>query len=148
MATVTVACNLPHGLVLRTFAPSKINVPMLGGGLREMEEHHEAGRITINGNAIPALRDPMKEYPALTPNGYALTHGVDAELWASWLNANKNSPVVVNKCIFAVEKDAVGEARRAGEAKSGLEPLTPDRDPRMPRGNANVRGVTAGSRAA
>lgn len=146
--TVTVACNMPHGIVLRAFRPVVVSQAVLGGGTRDVTEHYETGqRFRISGNAIPAAREPGKVYPEIA-NGYALTPGVPAELWEEWLKANKETPLVVNRCVFAVERDPVGEAKRQGEQKSGLEPIDPAGDKRMPRGGQNVSKVTQGERAA
>lgn len=144
--TVTVACNLPHGITLRAFRPVKIQQPVMGGGLREVTEYQDTGsRFQVRGNAVPAMPEKAFRFPEIA-NGYALTAGVPAELWEEWLKANKDSPMVANGCIFAVERDAAGQAKREGERTSGLEPINPDGDIRMPRRGRNVSAVTAGER--
>lgn len=145
--TVTVACNLPHGVVLRAFEAVKVNEPVLGGsGSREVTEYRERGeRFIVHGTARPAALVPGQHYAEIA-NGYALTHGVPAELWEAWLKANKDSPMVANSCIFAVERDAAGEAKRKGDKSSGLEPINPAGDKRMSRGSRNVTGITQGER--
>lgn len=146
--TVTVACNLPNGITLRAFKPVKINQPILGGGMREVTEYQDTGvRFQVRGNATPAMPDKNFRIPDIA-SGYALTHGVPAELWEEWLKANKDSAYVVNGCIFAVERDAVGQAKREGERLSGLEPINPDGDKRMPRARGGVGAITAGERDA
>lgn len=147
--TVTVACNIPNGYVLRLHAPGKRQEPVLGGGMREVDEYREIGRAILKGPAVPQRHDPNFVQPILDRNGYALTSGVDAELWEGWLAHNKNSDCVVNGCIYAVsdpDKAQKGDPAHR-DKKSGLEPIAADGDPRMPRSRP---GVTAspGTRAA
>lgn len=137
-AAVTVACKLPHGIWLHRDEPRVETTAVLGGGIREIKVHRRTGeRFRINGNAIPALRDPERDYPAIVGghNGYALTHGVPADLWAAWLHANRDSDMVRNGLVFACDKagEARDRAREQAEVRSGLEPLAKDGDPRMPR---------------
>ena len=144
--TLTVACNLPHGITLRAFVAVTTSEAVIGGGVRDVTEYRETGeRFVVHGNAQPATREPSRHYPEIA-NGYALTHGVPADLWEHWLKANKDSAYVVNKCVFAVERDPVGEAKRSGEKLSGQEPINPDGDKRLSRGARNVTGITQGER--
>lgn len=131
---VVVACKLPHGLILRNFEMVDVPVPVLGGGLRTVQEaRQKGGRVEIHGNAIPVQRDPERDYPQIV-GGYALTYGVDADFWEAWLKANETSAIVKNRLVFAFEKvaDTRAAAKENAGLKSGLEPLLKDGDPRMP----------------
>ena len=142
---VTVACKLPHGIWLRTFQPHEEDAVKRDGSTERVTIYREAARFRIRGNAIPVTRDPEKDYPQVLggPNGYALTHSVPAELWASWLEANKDSSIVTNKLIFAAERsDTVrAEAKECASIKTGLERLSRDGDERMPRRIATSRAA-------
>ncbi|MDQ0507404.1 hypothetical protein [Xanthobacter agilis] len=128
-STVTVACKLPHGLVLRTFIMNKRYEAILGGGTREVEEAAQVGHmVTIKGYAAPHGHAPN----APVSGGYALTSGVDADFWDEWLRQNAEHPAVKAGLIFATERvdTAKKQAEEQAEIKSGLEPLNPDGDAR------------------
>jgi len=57
--------------------------------------------------------------------GVGLTHGVDADFFAAWMDANKDSDVVKGGHIFAHAKtnEVVAEAKDKISLKTGLEPL-------------------------
>lgn len=137
--TVTVACKLPHGLWLRRFKSAEEPEAQRDGTIKMRTIYREEGeRFRINGNAMPAIRDPEKDYPTIVGgyNGYALTSGVPADLWCAWLEANKDTAMVRKGLVFACEKsaDASQEAKRNLGVRTGLEPLAKDGDARMPRG--------------
>jgi hypothetical protein len=98
--TVTVACKLANGLCL---------------DLKGRE------RVIINGSAVPF---GMPSHP----DGYALTHGVDADFFVEWLSLYKDMDAVKKRFIFAYPKaaDASAAAREMRDEKCGLEPLDPD----------------------
>jgi hypothetical protein len=100
--TVTVACRYPPGLHL------------------ELKGHP---RITVRGPSV-AWGDPPHAI-----GGFAMTHGVDADFMAAWLTANKELDMVKKNLIFTCPKpaDAAAAATDLREAKSGLEPLDPDK---------------------
>lgn len=138
MATVTVKCNLPNGVILRAFKPLTVSQPVLGGGMRDVTEYQpEGGSVVIKGTAVPRVHDDNFVYPVLDRNRFAITTGVDKELWDNWLAANKNSAMVVNGCIYAVdEKDAEKADRAHKGLTSNMQPLARDGDPRMPKRKA------------
>jgi hypothetical protein len=128
--TVTIACKLPNGLILRVFKLEKSQeaTPL---GQHDIDIARDTGkRITIAGNAAPHGKSPL----APISGGYALTHNVDADTWEQWLAANINSDLVRNKMIFAHAKQNELDAEaRANETRlSGLERLDTQGDKRMP----------------
>jgi hypothetical protein len=146
MPTVTVACKLPNGIILHLDELVEHDVPVLGGGYRTEKRAQRVGQtVKINGNRAPygkLPKGPIVGTEEQTPElGYALTHGVDAEFWAKWVEQNKKSDIFINKLIFAYEKqDAVeGKAKSYAKQRSGLEPVVPDGDPRIPKGSLSVQ---------
>jgi len=131
-ATVTVACKLPSGLIIRGMRADVRLVPVLGGGHREEKFWKEDGRrVEILGNARPQ----GGSFKTRVVGGYALTHGVPRDLWDQWLEANEDQPMVKNGLIMACGsvEDAAEFGRENRGIKSGLERLDPNGDPRRPR---------------
>lgn len=140
--TVTVACKMPHGLILRGFRKTTVQVPVLGGGFRDAMEYEPDGRrVTIFGNAAPQNGAPRTRVVC----GFALTDGVDKDMWDEWLKANQDLPAVKNGLVFAYSAlaEAADAAKERGEnLKSGFERIDPTGDPRTPRRqNAHVGGI-------
>lgn len=131
-AKVTVACNLPHGIYLRAFEMVEEVEQVMGGGTRIMKVGRPVGEpIRINGVAHEIDKAPR----AHMFFGYALTYGVDKDMWDNWFEANRNSHMVKNKCIFAYEnkQDTKDACRDYEGTRSGMEPFLPDGDLRGPR---------------
>ena len=123
--TVTVACRLPHGLVLQRQVMAKRAEPVMGGGYREFEQATRVGeRVVIAGFARPVNPEGDTEFAPLV-GGYGLTPGVDKEFFEGWLVENAELDAVKRGFIFAHEKhDTVAGKARAGDAGlSGLEAI-------------------------
>jgi hypothetical protein len=124
--TVTVACKLPNGLILRLFEMQRTEELVMGGGVREVDKafltDHEP--VVLKGCAAPFGS------PIVTIGGYALTQNVDAQYFAEWLRQNSDSDIVRNRLVFAqATRDHVeGMAAEQEEVKSGLHPLTKSED--------------------
>ncbi len=134
--TVTVACRIPMGIILREFrvADEREQTP---NGVREIKVGRATGKsVVINGVATEPRKQRFDRFgvPVTMTRGYALTPNVDADLWENWLSYHKDHPMVVNRMIFATAKPADADAiARENEARaSGLEPMLPDNDPRAP----------------
>ena len=147
-AKVTVASKLPMSFEMQC-CTKRVQKFKNQGMVWEEELFSKDGPIVIiAGTGFPV--NPPENFTRDRPEtvaGAALTHGVDKAFWDRWLDENKTSPMVVNGLIFAHEKvDFVkGKARENKALKSGLDPLVPDNDPRMPkklvaaeRGRANA----------
>lgn len=142
-SVVTVACKLPHGFDLRVFAMEDYQEPVMGGGWKTVKRAVEFGqRYLLAGVAAPHGMSPV----AQMATGYALTHNVDAEFFAEWLKQNADSDVVKNRLIFAAPKpaDVADRAKENEKTRSGLEPLVPDSDPRIPRQVKTATGRPTG----
>lgn len=143
---VTVACKMPRGIVLHIDEMIDGTEPVLGGGTRKIKQARQKGpTYTLNGPAHAIDKAPT----CLIVGGYALTPGIPREFWEEWMRQNKDSPMVQNRVIFAYEsRDHVeGQAREQAEVRSGLEPIVPDSDPRLPKrrrqGGSPTSGVSA-----
>ncbi|MGO9304221.1 MAG: hypothetical protein ACLP3R_11155 [Candidatus Korobacteraceae bacterium] len=147
-AKVTVASKLPMSIEMQCCTK---RVQKFRNGSLQWEEElstKDGPIVIIAGTGYPVA--PPETYSKDRPEtvaGAALTHGVDKAFFDRWMEENKSSPMVVNKLIFAHERpDTVkGLARDYKAFKSGLDPLVPDNDPRMPkklvvaeRGRANA----------
>jgi hypothetical protein len=148
--TVTVACNLPMGVILQMYDIEQVETCLPNG--RVIKENnctlnldhgqwHIRGVVNRNSlaavNAGDILPDDYRVIRGAAPDtGYALTYGVPKDFWDEWLKRNENSPLVRGKHIFAAssENRAVGQAREYKEFKSGFQPLDQGGDYRVPRG--------------
>lgn len=128
--TVTVACKLPNGLILRVFEMITSQEPVPSGGFRDVKVSQVMGEpVTIYGNATQVGVVP----PCRIVAGYALTPGVSKDFWELWLAQNEQSDLVKNGIVFANPDDRSSEAQAKDGSKilSGLEPLATDRQGKM-----------------
>lgn len=126
--TVTVACNVPSGVVLRLHRP--MNNPA-----HRKDDNREPEKLWIVDATKPPIRvrgpnvgrgsDAMSIRHAIA-GGYGLTSNVPRQFWEDWLAQNKDNPIVLNRMIFAMPTagEAEKEALKA-DAKSGFEPMNP-----------------------
>jgi hypothetical protein len=130
--SVTVACKIPNGLILRVF--KMVERPESGPlHSRTVKVSEQVGdSITIHGPAYATGSLPT--YTII--GGYALTSNVPREFYETWQEQNKDSTFVQNKLVFAYESHdhAVGQAKELEKKKSGLEPIDPEELPRAFRG--------------
>lgn len=145
---ITVACKLPHGLQLQLYDMEEGSEPVMGGGTKTVKRAVALGdSVKLNGVAVPFGK--MPNY--MIVGGYALTPNVDAQFFRRWMNDNQDSPIVKNKLIL-VHEDQVNvtdAAKDHDSVRSGLEPITPDKDPRIPRAvNPNLSAITTEQKAA
>ena len=127
MATVTIGCKLPHGIILRLFDLVD-KVETTPAGSRTVKEAVELPqRVVLNGFSHPQNAAPK----CLIVEGAAITNGVDKDFWELWLLQNKDSDLVKNKMIWAHEKggQAEAEAKDRKSQRSGLERLDPSKLP-------------------
>jgi hypothetical protein len=149
-ATVTVACKVPNGLILRTWKMEDTTEPLFGGGERTIKngKAFQVGEdVVIHGSALNPLTlraGELPEYPHV--GGFALTHGVPADFWELWREQHADHPAVKNGLIFAYASQdaAAGAARDRKDLVSGFEGIDPD-DPAKRTG---IRAVTKGDRPA
>ncbi|MDG4874187.1 hypothetical protein P9273_03625 [Mesorhizobium sp. WSM4935] len=131
-ATVTVACKLPHGLVLRLHKMEDVNEPTAGGGFRKVKRAQVVGEpVTIKGYSRPFDRR-TEQAPAAVTSSYALTRGVDADFFKAWLDQNKDLDAVKNNLIWAHDDTDMVEGfiKEHAAQKSGFEPVDPNNLPR------------------
>lgn len=139
-ATTTVSCKIPNGLVLRIFRMIDGEEPVMGGGVRVVKKAQLIGEpVKVHGPATPYGEAPK----CLIVGGYALTPNVDSEFFNMWLSQNADHDAVKNGLIFASEKRGYveGEAKANEGRRTGMEPINPGNDARIPKGNRNVSGI-------
>jgi hypothetical protein len=131
---VTVACKVPIGVELQHCVKEEYLEEGLNGS-RMRTRYSKVGAIhVVRGPAQPNGPVPRGYVRPNVVGGYALTPNVPADFWDEWLRQNADNPIVVNKMIFALPRSRVaGLAREQEGLKSGLEPMDPDGDPRMPK---------------
>ena len=152
-ATVTVGCKLGIAYydIQLTKMERKFEQNMQGG--REVTEGTRWGKVVrLRGTAYPR-GTPPEGFPAppLIVGGAALNPGIDKDFWDEWVEQRKLDPLVVNGMIFAFESHdhAVGHAKETAEIQSGLEPINPKKDKRMPRSTREeISDVEGGKRGA
>lgn len=131
--TVTVACKVPMGLILRVFTMETYKEPAAGGGFVDAKRARQVGKsVKINGPAHPVNERPMVPMAGnYLGGGFALTPNVDADFWTKWLEQNADNDVVTNGFIFAAPKteNVAAQAKERRKEKLGFEPIDPDRPP-------------------
>jgi len=120
---ITVGCKYPHGLRIFEEKPVKV-VREMRGGSREVTEWHKTGKfVDLKGTAYH-VDQPR---PILSPDGYAVTTGVDAEFFNAWMEAHKNDDFVTSGAIAKIDQNSrvEGAARDMRGQKTGFEPIDP-----------------------
>ena len=108
--------------------------------------------VRLRGTADPrgTVPDGFPDRPLIV-GGAAMNPGIDKDWFDHWLDQNKKNPLVMNRIIFAhTSLDHVkGEAKELAGVSSGMDPINPKGDPRMPKStNAAVSNIeTEESRA-
>jgi hypothetical protein len=132
--TVTVACKVPNGLLLRIFAEYTYMDPQQDGTSKPTKAYREIPnkRFAVKGPwAASAGQAYMRNNSAvaeLLPGGYALTYGVPKDIWDKWYEQNRDTPLVQKRVIFATTSmaQATIDAKNERAVQSGLEPVDPD----------------------
>lgn len=134
--TCTVGCKIPSGLKLQLFREVDWIEETRSGSIPRKRWDRFGEAVIVRGPAVPVGSAP-KGYkrPAAIVGGYGLTPNVDAEFMREWMKQNAKNPIVVNGMIFVQEDNAsaVDEAKDMKDTRSGLEPVNPDDDPRIPK---------------
>ncbi len=136
-AKVIVACKLGIAFFQLQLCREEEVDEQTQTGVRRVKKWTRTGQIVrIRGTAYPR-GTPPEGYPErpFMVDGAALNFGIDKDFWDQWVEQNRLNPVVVNKMIFAHENRAMveGLAREQKGVLSGLEPINPKNDKRMPK---------------
>ena len=152
MDTVSVACKLPNGVILRGFRFETFQRPVIGGGMREVKEAVQTGEVfKINGNAAPYAQPLLdaEGNPIQLEQSFAITRDVPKDFWDRWLEQNKDTPMVKHGLIFAAPAAKPLELRAAAKAhrdnRHGLEPIDTHPDAKDPRNPPRASKLRAGS---
>jgi hypothetical protein len=144
--TVTVACKVPNGLILRVYDKVDGEEPIYGGGSKRIDQFYQTGEsIVLRGSSLDPIDLKSGNLP-LYPHvgGFALTAGVPKAFWEKWKEQNADHPVLKNNLVFAADgtDKASGEARDKVDVKSGMEGIDQD-DPGKRTG---LRAIVKGER--
>lgn len=125
--TVTVGCKLPHGMILQLNQMVDAREPVMGGGMRDTKRAVPHGaRYFVRGTAHPQNEAPK----ALIHEGFALTPGIPADIWAEWCKQHADADVLDKDRpllrAFARQSDTEAWARESRSARTGQERLNPD----------------------
>lgn len=138
-AKVTVASKLPMAIILQNYRPETREFKHQGSVWNETVHVNDGGPFAvIAGTAYPNGPAPdgmeLPERPQMIA-GYAITNNIDKDKWDRWLEANKSTPMVKNKLVFAYPTiDGVrGVAKENRDVTSGLQALNPTDDKRLPK---------------
>jgi hypothetical protein len=122
--TVTVACKMPHGLIIQMQAKKVEHEPVLGGGMRAVDRYRQVGQqfkvhgtLAKTGQRAPHVLDDS--------GGYAITRGIPLDVWENFMHHNEESLFVTNGLIYGDEKDdkVLGWAREHASVMTNMEPL-------------------------
>jgi hypothetical protein len=120
MATCHVGCKLQNGLIMELITPGLMSQPTPAGK-----------RVVIKG------ANSMLERPRDTPliGKFAFTE-VDEAFAVEWFERNKDMDFVKNGMVFMQKNvaSANAEAKEKANILTGLEPLNPDKEARLPHG--------------
>lgn len=120
--TVTVGCKIPCGFAMQLYTMEDASEPVMGGGWKTVKRASPLGKLVkLNGSA----KAIGKDVPWDIKFGVGLTHGVDADFFAKWMEDNKESDIVKGGHIFCKTKtgEVLAEAKDKMSEKTGLEPI-------------------------
>lgn len=148
---VTVACKIGVAYFNLQLFQMREKFEQNPQGGRKIQEAVRTGSVVqLRGTAYPSGVVPkgFPERPEIV-HGAAMNHGVDEGFMDEWFEQNKLNPIVMNELVF-YDRDPNRVRAKAAElsgVRSGLEPIDPAIDPRVPRStNAGVANVQPGQR--
>lgn len=150
-AKVIVGCKL--GVAFLDIQLCKIEEKFeqnMQGGRTVKEATRIGSLVRLRGTAYPRGTPPKGFHsPPEIVNGAALTRGVDKDWFDTWMEQNKLNPIVLNKMVFAHDTDdgIRGESKDLEKFLSGLEPVNPTGDARIPKSSrSEVSDIESGVR--
>lgn len=152
-ATVTVACKLGvafYDIQLSKRRDDVFEQNMQGGRIITAWER-DGTVVRLRGTAYPRGTVPDGfGPPPIIVGGAAMNSNISKDFWDAWVEQHKLDPLVVNGFIFAHEsKDHIeGQAKERGTELSGLEPINPKGDKRMPKSTRSEVSDVSGAKPA
>lgn len=139
---VIIASKMPMGVELQHSRMQVVQRKFRETMWQETEAQRVGPVVRVRGTAYPQGQPPegFRDRPVLIA-GYALTFNIDREWWEEWARQNKDTEMVQNGLIFAAgtSADISSRARKEfSDVDSGLGPLVPDTDRRLPR---SIKGI-------
>lgn len=131
---VTVACKVPCGVEIYLNRKEEYDEETMTGSRRKVRWVPTGKATIIRGPAQPNGQAPRGYVRPNIVGEYALTPGVDADWFEEWMSQNSKNPLVTGGMIYALGKDKIrGWAKENEKRTSGLEPINPEGDYRMPK---------------
>ncbi len=122
MASISVGCKLPQGLVM------ELGYDLVAGGVTRGPNYKRVVLAGANQHSIVVgtLRTPS---PANLRPG--ITNNVDESFYDAWVAAHADSNIVKNKLIFKAKNagEATAQAVDVTKQKTGMEPIDPSKHP-------------------
>lgn len=136
-AKVTVACKLGIAYFdIQLCRKTEVFEQNMQGG-RQVPTWERIGDVVrLRGTSYPRGTPPAGfPAPPEMASGAALNRGIDKAFWDEWVKQNEKNPVVMNGMVFAHESDdhVRGMAAETKGNLSGLDPVNPKKDARIPR---------------
>ena len=135
--TVSIACKLPHGLIMQLQRQNEVRDPTMASPDRTVKVWQKVGdQITIRGFA-KRVDQPSD---TLVIGGFAITSNVDAAFAKEWFAQNKEHPSVKGGFIYihGEQKNVEGYAKAHADLESGLEATNPAKMPEEFRRNVET----------
>lgn len=159
-ATVSIASRLDHDIIIHL---DELREEIETGqfGQKTVKAHHpiDSTRVIIYGKQRPRGEPPEGYTLPETINGCAITRGVDAETWEKWVKQVSTGPGIGDALkpsadglpprlsVYVDDASLRDGAKEHRTARSGLEPINPADDPRMPKQtDRNIGRITPDDR--
>lgn len=115
--TVTVACRMPSGVILRIFEMVD-ETKVTSSGMQTSKVAREVQRVELNGSS------PRNRQGPHFLNAAGLTQ-VSRHLWETWCAQNHDSDLLARRIVFTagVEDDTNAAVREVESVLTGFEPL-------------------------
>lgn len=150
---VSIACKLPHGLIMQCWEFVEEKEPILGGGYRTFKVAR--ARKGADGDAVKYFVNGINTPRAKIAFGYAITENLPEDFVRLYFEQHADQEFIKNKLVFFFRKLADTEACAKEHEKtlSGLEPMSvplPNEladvsDPRWRAWGSRNRNVTLGT---
>ena len=121
--TVTVACKLPHGIIMHLDEMVDVIEQRPSGSVVVKMANRLPQEYKLNGAAH--YQNKLPEHTIV--GNYGLTFGIPKDFWDEWLKQNEKAEYVKNGLIFAAtsERNATAEAKEKKDIVTGFERLDP-----------------------
>lgn len=125
--------NVPGGGTPRTVKIARAVDPARLGVRPELIEQGKFVRVNGWNHRWRLEHGEIQQGLPSCPGVYGLTHGVSREFWETWVKGHSDMALVTGSLLFAAPSapDANAMTREREGLRSGLEPIDPDKPPRV-----------------